>query len=66
MWFLAVRIARSAGRVRWLLGGNVLVGDEGRDEEGGEIGGDSLSISRWVRGWDRVLKNDTIEVKAET
>ncbi len=26
----------------------------------------SLSISRWVRGWDRVLKNDTIEVKAET
>ncbi len=26
----------------------------------------SLSKSRWVRGWDRVLKNETIEVKAET
>jgi hypothetical protein len=26
----------------------------------------SLSKSRWVRGWDRVLKNETMEVKAET
>ena len=26
----------------------------------------SLSSRRWVRGCDRVLKNKTIEVKAET
>ena len=36
---MAVRIERSAGRVRWLFGGNILIGDKGNEEEGGEFVG---------------------------
>ncbi len=63
-WFLAVRMARSAGRVRWFCGGA-----KGRETErkkavrSAEV---SLSIMRKVRGCARDLKKVTTDEKAET
>ena len=49
-WFLAVRIARSAGLERWLKGGTywkVTETERKKDVRSDEV---SLSRRRWVRG----------------
>ena len=65
-WFLAVRISRSAVRVRWLLGAAYWMCREllrNRLVRGSEV---SLSIFKAVTGWLRVLKNDRADVNATT
>ena len=35
---MEVRIARSAGRVRWFWGGDILIGNDGDDKESCKVG----------------------------
>jgi hypothetical protein len=58
-WFLAVRMARSAGRERWFWGGGVLKGKGDGAKKGGEIGrGFVVNFEEGERVGERLEERD--------